>query len=243
MNQLNQNAFLSTTKLQKLFLNDNNISIFSLPSDIFEKLSNLEVLCLHNNVWKNAKTYSDALIAHLSRLEYLSIDGIPGVRFTSGFSRLKNLSDLSIYGGLDIVTNDTFAVFRDSAINSLKIQTDALRELQPMSLAHFPLLEILDLSHNTGLGLTNVSRAWWGLQFTNITKLVLTAMTADDIGATSLTTGFFAHLERMKITTLVLDKNNIVDMEPKLSKSLRNLKHLDLSYNRISDISLSLIHI
>ena len=31
MNQLGQNAFLSTTNLQELVLNDNNISIFSLP--------------------------------------------------------------------------------------------------------------------------------------------------------------------------------------------------------------------
>ena len=35
----------------------------------------------------------------------------------------------------------------------------------------------------------------------------------------------------------MLNKNNIVDMEPKLSKSLRYLRHLDLSYNRISDVS------
>ena len=141
MNQLGQNAFLSTTNLQELFPNDNNISIFSLPLYVFENLSNLKVLFLHNNFWKNAKTYSDSLIAHLSRLEYLTIDGIPGVNFTAGFSRLTNLSDLSIYGGLDIITNDTFFVFRDSAISSLKIQTDTLYELQPMSFVHFPLLK------------------------------------------------------------------------------------------------------
>jgi len=236
MNQLCQNAFLSTTGLQELFLNDNKIDIFSLPLDIFDKLINLKLLYLHSNIWENAKTYSDFLIAHLSRLEYLTIDGISGVQFTSGFSRLRSLSDLSIYGGLHIVTNDTFAVFRDSAIRNLKIQTHALHKLQPMSFAHFPLLKTLDLSYNIGLGLTNASHAWWGLQFTNITKLVLTEMTKDSIGAKSLKADFFMHLDSTKITTLMLDKNNIVDMEPKLSRSLRHLEYLDLSYNRIADV-------
>jgi len=237
MNQLCQNAFLSTTNLQELSLNDNKIDIFSLHLDIFDTLFNLKLLFFHNNVWHNAKTYRDSLTTHLTRLEYLTIDGIPGVNFTAGFSRLTNLSDLSIYGGLDIITNHTFAVFRDSAIRNLKIQTHALHELQPMSFAHFPLLKTLDLSNNTGLCLMNASHAWWGLQFTNITKLVLSRVKAYGVGATSLTAKFFKHLDLLKITILMLDKNNIVDMEPKLSSSLPYLKHLDLSYNRISDVS------
>jgi len=235
INRLDRNVFSSTRNLQKLFVNDNNISIFSLPLDIFDKLSNLTLLYLHNNVWKHAKTYSDSLIAHLSRLKYLSIDGIPGVNFTTGFSRLTNLTDLSIYGRLDIVTNDTFAVFRDSAISNLKIRTDALYELQPMSFAHFPSMETLDLSNNIGLGLINASCAWWGLQFTNITKLVLTSITRRGIGAVSLASEFFMYLDRTKITTVMLNKNNIVDMEPKLSSSLCYLEYVDLSYNRLSD--------
>ena len=244
INQLGANAFLSTGNLQKLFLNDNNISFSELPLDIFHKLLNLTFLYLHNNVWKNAKAYPDSLIARLSRLKYLTIDGIPGAHFTGGFSRLTNLFELSIYGGLDIVTNETFAVFSNTTIASLKIQTDSLYELQPMSFAHFPSLKTLDLSYNMGLRLMNVSRAWWGLQFTNITKLVLTRLNAAGmIGAASVTREFFTHLNRTRITTLILNKNNIVDMEPKLSKSLRYLEYLDLSYNRISDVSSMILDI
>ena len=237
MNRLGPNAFLSTGNLQKLFLNDNNISIFSLPLDTFHKLLDLRLLYLHNNVWKNATTYPDSLIARFSRLKYLTIDGIPGAHFTSGFSRLTTVCDLSIHGGLDIVTDDTFAVFSNTTVTSLKIQSDALHELQPMSFAHFSSLETLDLSYNMGLGLINASHAWWGLQFTNITKLVLTRMTPHGVGAAFLTGKFFTHLHLTHITTLMMDKNNIVDMEPKLSSSLSNLKHLDLSYNRFSDVS------
>ena len=237
LSQIAQKAFSSTTNLQKLILNDNNISTFSLPSGIFDKLGNLKVLYLHNNIWSNAKNYPDFLNSHLSRLERLSIDGIPGIRFTSGFSQLRNLSELSVYGGIDIVTNDTFAVFSNSSLTKLKIQTDTLHDLQPMSFAFFPFLETLDLSYNTGLGLPNASRAWWGLQFTNITKLVLTGMTPDGIAALPLTSEFFLFLNLTKITVLMVDRNNIVDMPPMLSKSLKYLEHLDLSYNRISDVA------
>jgi len=236
MNNLAPDAFLSTRNLQKLFLNDNNISTFSLPVGIFDTLHNLKLLHLHNNVWRNAQNYSDFLFAQLTRLEHLSIDGIPGVNFTSGFSQLTYLTDLSVYGGLDIVTNDTFAVFsKCKSLTNLKIQTKTLYDVQPMSFAHFPSLETLDMSYNRRLGLNNISCAWWGLQFTNITKLVLTRLTANDVAATSLTSEFFTYLDRTEITVLMLDRNNIVDMEPKLSISLRSLEHIDLSYNRISN--------
>jgi len=235
MNELGQNAFLSTRNLQKLFLNDNNINIFSLPLDIFDTVQNLKLLYVHNNVWRNAKKYPVSIIAQLSNLEQLSIDGIPGEHFTSGFSGLANLFELSIYGGLDIVTNDTFAVFSKSVVTSLKIQTETLYELQPMSFAHFPLLKTLDLSYNTGLGLKKVSRAWWGLHFTNITKLVLTGLTPMGVAAVSLTSEFFRYLNLTKITILMLDRNNILDIEPKISNSLGYLEHLDLSYNRMSN--------
>jgi len=236
LNNLAPNAFSSTTNLQKLFLNDNNISTFSLPLGIFDKLHDLKVLYLHNNVWRNAHNYSDPLFAYLYRLERLSIDGIPGVDFTSGFSQLTHLTDLRVYGGLDVVTNHTFAVFsKCTSLTNLKIQAETLRDVQPMSFAHFPSLETLDMSYNRGLGLTNISRAWWGLQFTNITKLVLTRLTADSDDAESLKSEFFTYLDRTKITVLMLDRNSIVDMEPKVSKSLSYLEHIDLSYNRISD--------
>ena len=234
MNYLAPNAFLSTRNLQKIFLNDNNITVFSLPEGIFGKLDNLRFLYLHNNVWKNAQTYADHLFAHLTLLEHLSIDGIPGADFTSGFSQLTHLTDLSIYGGLDVVTNDTFAVFSHSRVTSVKIQTETMYDVQPMSFAYFPLLNTLDLSYNMGLGLMNTSRSWWGLQFTNITKLVLSRVTPDAVGAASLTSEFFLYLDRTQITVLMLDRNNIVDMEPKLSK-LKCLEHIDLSYNRISN--------
>jgi len=236
MNSVAANAFLSTKNLQKLFLNDNHISTFSLPLNTFDTLYNLKRLHLHHNVWKRGQNYSDSLFANLTRLEHLSIDGIPGVHFTSGFSQLTHLTHLSIYGGLDIVTNDTFAIFSNcTSLNNLKIQTKTLYDVQPMSFMHFPMLKTLDLSYNNGLGLRNISRAWWGLQFTNITKLVLTRLTPDSIGAASLTADFFAYLDLTKISFLMLDRNNIVDMEPKLSKSLRYLEHIDLSYNRISN--------
>jgi len=236
MNNIASNAFLSTKNLQKLFLSDNNISTFSLPVGIFDKLDNLKLLHLHNNVWRNAQNYSDFVFAQLTRLEHLSIDGIPGVNFTSGFSQLTHLTDLSIYGGLDIITNDTFAVFsKCKSLTSLKIQTKSLYNVKPMSFAYFPSLKTLDLSYNTGLGLRNISRAWWGLQFTNISKLLLTRLTAHGVGSASLSSEFFKYLNRTKITVLMLDKNNIVDMEPKLSESLHYLEHIDLSYNRISN--------
>jgi len=238
MNNVAANAFLSTRNLQKLFLNDNNIGTFSLPLGIFDTLHNLKRLDLHNNVWNNAQNYSDYLFAQLTRLEHLSIDGIRGVHFSSGFSQLTHLTDLSVYGGLDVVTNDTFAVFSNCpSLTNLKIQTKTLHDVQPMSFSYFPMLETLDLSYNMGLGLRNVSHAWWGLQFTNITKLVLTRLTANGVVATSLTSEFFTNLDLTKITVLMLDRNNILDMEPKLSTSLCYLEHMDLSYNRISNLA------
>jgi len=59
--------------------------------------------------------------------------------------------------------------------------------MEPASFSHFVQLRTLDLSYNQGLGFTdNVSNAWWGLQFTEITELILTRIVSPDEQAASV---------------------------------------------------------
>lgn len=154
------------------------------------------MLHLHNNNRTNLTTYPDILLDRLKNVEFLSLDGFPGAQFREVFSGMTKLQTLHIYGGLDAVLEDTFTSFGNSSISELSLKTGiSLHHVEPSGFSHLSALTTLDLGYNQKLGLRNVSNAWWGLQFTNITQLVLTAIAStDDQPASHSTSAFFKFL-------------------------------------------------
>ena len=83
---------------------------------------------------------------------------------------------------------------------------------------------------------TGASRAWYGLSYTNITTLILTEIKKLDQQDVNIEPEFFNNLASTKIKFLRLDRNNIAQMAYGFSKYLPNLEHLDLSFNRVSNL-------
>jgi len=233
---MSNDSFSSATSIEVLYLNDNNLQYDKLPANIFQKLNSLRVLLIHNNNWTHLKSYPDNLFSSLSSMEFLALDGFPGVKFGEVFADMNKLDVLHIYGGVDVLQNDTLAAFRNSPVTELSLKTKmSLSQIESGTFAHFSQLRTLDLGYNQNLGLQNVSNAWWGLRNTIITKLVLTAIvSSNDQIANQLTSSFFEYLNLIQLETLLIDKNNIVVISPGWSAALIHIVHLDLSYNRIS---------
>jgi len=236
LNQLSENSFSSANNIELLYLNDNNIEYDHLPEYIFRQLTVLRVLHLHNNNWKTLTSYPGTLFAELISVEFLTLDRFPGAMFGDVFSEMVKLNIFHIYGGLDAVRNDTFSSFCNSSVTELSIKTKtSLYRLEAASFKPFSKLKSLDLGSNQNLGFHNVSDAWWGLQYTNVTKLVLTnIVSGDDQLTVSLTDTFFKYLNLSQIETLLINKNNIVSIYSGWSAALPHIIHLDVSYNRIS---------
>ena len=233
---LANDSLVSMRRLDVLLLNDNRLNFSAFSSNLFRLLENLEELRMDNNQWINSSSYNDELFRWLRNLRDLSIDGIPDAEFGKGFSGLTKLNRLTIRGGLNVITNKTFAIFLTIPVKELVIRTGThLGNLDAMSFAHFHQLEALDLGYNKGLGLgDNVSQAWYGLQYTTIRELVLTRISP--VVSPKLSADFFSFLNRTNITRLLINKNNIIEYDPQLSVHLPHLTFLDLSYNRITKV-------
>ena len=121
--RISPRGFQTVRNLQELFLNDNQLRYESLPKNLFCNLTKLSVLHLENNLWQNLTSYPQDMFAHLSNLTRLSLDAYPGAKFEHQFSTLHQLTNLRVYGGLDVVRNDTFAVFSNSSITELSLKT------------------------------------------------------------------------------------------------------------------------
>jgi Leucine-rich repeat (LRR) protein len=235
--QLATSSFSSLMALEELYLNDNNLHYTHLSTGVLSQLVKLRVCHLHNNIWTSLTNYPKKLFQELTNVEFLTLDGFPNASFGNEFSRMTKLRLLHVYGGLQIVRNDTFSGFRNVAITELSLKTSQwLHQLEPESFSHFPMLKTLDLSYNQNIGFKNVSNAWWGLQFTNITKLALTRIVPAGEQTARLTEKFYQFLSLTRIDTLLINKNNIVDMASGLSTTFPFLQYLDVSYNRVSNI-------
>ena len=223
--------------LKELFLDGNRITVNNLTQAIFDSLKKLTILQIHNNIWQQGTiTYGDFFIG-LTGLEQLSLDGLPNVSFGKRFSQLQHLNSLHIYDGLGIIRNETFDGLESCNITELVIRApNDLHDLESMSFAKLHRLETLDLAYNQKLGFETLSKSWIGLGNTSISTLILTRTVSDDQQMNVWTNSCYRHLERTRIRSLSLDKNNIVFIDEGLHKHLPNLKYLNLAYNRLSDV-------
>ena len=224
-------AFSYTPNLKELHIHDNKLELNSSQSyDMFKPLEqSLEILSIQNNT-----AYSDRIFENLNFMRKLTMECRSDNDFGKGFLSLTNLSALTIYYKSNKITNDTLVNFTRSPIKEFTIVSDSLEVVEPLSFSHFKYLEILDLSYNQKLTLESASKSWYGLNSTNITTLVLTRMNNSDDQNVRLELDFFNYLENTKISKLLLNKNNIVELAGGFSNHLPFLKHMDFSFNRVT---------
>lgn len=231
-------AFENTKNLEELDLRQNNLSFThdSLPPGIFSSLSKLATLSIQKNQWCKSNQYPDWIFVGLRNLKTLSIDGVPNATFGSNFSQLSKLGSLTVYGGLNSITNETFQELSICPLEHLSIKTDkTLVNLEPMSFAHFRQLRVLDLGFNHELGIDGAARCFYGLQFTKISVLILSRIVADNQPGMEVRSTFYQQLKAcVGLKKLLLDKNNIITFGDYFAVPLKHVEHLDLSYNRIA---------
>ena len=232
ISQIENGAFQDIPQLEELSLDNNELNLTSFQ--LFDPVrSSLKTLYVHGNL-----AYRGAIFTNLTALERLGVDGSPEEGFNGGFSNLRNLTRLEILDKLTTITNDTFANLTGVPVEYLKLSSPfTLVNVSEMSFAHFIHLETLDLSYNEALSLTDAARSWYGLQFTNITTLILTKMVNCYLNDPKINSDCYKYLRSTRIKKIMLNKNNLVEIVSDKSLRLDYLEHLDLSYNRISSTS------
>ena len=185
--------------------------------------------------------YRDDIFANMSELLEPYTAGLSqGEPFPRGFTPLKELTALSIYGNFDCIKINTFENFSTTNITVLNVRSGELIYLESYAFGHLANLMNLSLSNNLRLGFANMSEGcWYGLQFTKIEGLFLRRCTIDfsQGSASVVTKDFFQCLDLTKLKYLYLDDNILVHIDPVIHISLPHLEVLSLSYNVIQDLT------
>jgi len=232
LSYIESGALLAASQsLEELYLNDNiHLDLSELEaSKIFQPMKALTILYLHNcNI-----SCSDAFLSNLSSLKTLSIDRLEYVTFGESFLHMSNLTSLNLYGRMRVMSNDTFLTLVNCPLKKLNVKsTNTLSVLEPSTFSALSRLETLDLGYNRGIGLRNVSRAWYGLRNTNIETLVLSFITADS-DSPKIDKTFYEYLSESNIQNLLLDRNNIEEVNEGFANAFPNIRHMDFSYNSV----------
>ena len=106
-------------------------------------------------------------------------------------------------GELRLITNKTFETLNQSDIREFAARSKVLTDVEPLAFAHFRQLETLDLSFNPLLGFANASRSWYGLQYTNISTLLLKRSVPYDYELITIKRSFYKYLKLTRLKKLV----------------------------------------
>ena len=235
LTKIDGNAFSGLTNLTELSLVNNYLNFSDLPSCIFQPLISLKRLETHRNAYKGKSSYNTRLYGGLTKLVYLSLDGIPHANFDDDFSGLRNIQVLYIEGDMRYIGNTTLRAFSNTQLRELNISSN-LFDLDKMAFGYLCRLTTLDLSYNSKLGFQNASKAWYGLQFTRIDTLILEniAPLDGDIEVVMIKESFYNGLENTNLTNISISNNDIALIESNFSNHTPLLEELSLAYNRIT---------
>ncbi|KAH9510150.1 hypothetical protein Btru_043589 [Bulinus truncatus] len=259
-------AFIDLIKLESLYLEDNNLSLFILPATVFCPLVNLldlrlryqqfstQQLCIitkQNRDENSPIYYPSNMFGCLYNLINLTIDTLGGnLYFDKQFNNLTKLTHLGLNCDVDFITNATFAnvphVRYLSFTNALLIRT-----FDDMAIAPLTKLDYLSFAY-VSTGLHSALSVLRPLANKNVTTIKLTeviknyydkslSMLEGDVVLTKNATRF---LISVCVANVVLTRNSIVVIENgALNSSVWNrcLKSLDLRGNSIMGTKQSLL--
>ena len=230
--------------LIELDLSDNAIPNTSLPANVFNQLSELEVLDLSSQRGVNAdgveiRTLTNTLanrFAGLVSLQVLDLsdNGIAGTgglvanAFATTAAPLTNLTTLNLSGNLLTSTNINTVFNGLSNLTTLDLSNNNIGSLVGNGFNQLTGLEDLNLSGNDLLNTTNINA------FTNLDSLQILNLSNNNIS--SLLVNGFNNVPNL--TRLDLSENNIINLggEDRFASLVENLETLDLNGNRIGDI-------
>ena len=252
-------AFDTLFSLQQLKLPSNMLKFFSevsVANGVFKDLRNLEYLDISmnckeeersNDISKNCKekeiykinyiSTRNELFTSFSKLHFLAIDlpeRVDQFVSTNNYSWLLSVKKLIIHGSLAFISNMTFAIFKQSNVSYLAFRGQLLEDVEPMAFSHFSKLHTLNVSNNMKLGFQNISKSWYGLNFTAVQILDLTCISPYDNNVIRIEEPFFNNLRKINITDLYLSHNDIYSISGKMVTNLPNVKRIWLSNNRLS---------
>ncbi|KAK7102541.1 toll-like receptor 3 [Littorina saxatilis] len=243
---LHQAAFHGLRKLRVLDLSDNSLALdnSTYSPGVFSPLVALEELYLTGNDDSAEGDYPLNVFMPLPSLRALSIDTFSDTNFGAAFTSLTRLTSLTLASfdsrgcGLKRLTNHTLHAFRHSGLRTLVIRDCPLLDVETCAFCDLPRLSCLSVYRGRHfLHLSSLLLALYGLQNQTMDLVDFSDNRRRDL-PTILDMTNTKYLYNTCITQLNLRKNDIAGMSSRGlridSPWLKCLRHVDMSYNKLS---------
>ena len=229
---ISSHAFMGLKQLLVVKLDSNRIKTSQLDGSLFRDLVNLQALKMDHNDFKSEDDYNEPLFLTLVNLQTLEMDALTNAEFGAGFSHLTSLVNLTLYGQINHIHNNTFNAFGKTSLKNLGI-TAGVNQVDSMSFSCLKSLLSLNLAFNENLGM-QVANSWKGLTLTKINALLLERINYGHWLV--LRHDFFRDLDKTQLHILVLDNNQIIFIERGFHTFIPHLEELYLRKNYLSSV-------
>ena len=235
---IDKEAFQALHQLDTLLLERNGPSnVF--PVEVFDELTELTTLDLHEyhevNSTASSRDMSRVLgnLTNLKRFSFTTTLYKPSFEYLSAQAHLEEFyvyaHNYRTHYNYIYFTNETFSLFSATPIKLLLVR-GIIHNLEPLTFSPFAKLDVLDLSYGYFANTSQVSKAWFGLRYTNISKLVLVSIFDGLLAMDEL---LFVGLEHTRLKRLYLDCNYLTfaGQVKWYNKYLPHLEYLSLENN------------
>ncbi|XP_071105170.1 toll-like receptor 4 [Haliotis cracherodii] len=239
LTSLNVDSFLGAVNLIRLNLHGNRILLNSksYPKGAFRQQKKLHTLDIAGNTNDFDEKYPDACLGDLVALRTLIIDGVKNAIFGEGFAKLKNLTTLILSGkggycSIDTLYNESF--LNTPNVRHLDISYCNVSFIETNAFWPMRNIDMLDLSHNHGLGLETLGNSLFGLQFSPLRVLNINSIVKPFAIGVELKGDHLRYMDNLTLTELHCDANRIELLDTHCAEKLRKVQIISAKSNRFT---------
>ncbi|XP_048250520.1 toll-like receptor 4 [Haliotis rufescens] len=239
LSRLQVDTFIGATNLIQLSLHGNSLPLneTAYPEGIFKQQKRLRTLNIEQNSKVPDSVYPDKALGDLTALRTLVIDGVRNATFGNGFSKLKNLTKLTVSGergncSIQKLLNTSF--LHIPSVRYLDISKCGIDSIEASAFWPLRHIDTLDISNNQYLGFDSLGEAVYGLRFSSLRVLKINRIVATFAIGVHIKQHNFRYFTDLNVKEIYIDSNRVELIDEECLSQMKTVELVSIKRNRVT---------
>ncbi|XP_048250658.1 toll-like receptor 4 [Haliotis rufescens] len=239
LKSLQVGTFIGATNLLQLSLHGNNLPLneTAYPDGIFRQQKRLHTLNIGQNSKVADSVYPDKALSDLTALRTLVIDGVRNATFGNGFSKLKNLTKLTVSGergycSIQKLLNTSF--LHIPSVRYLDISKCGIYSIETSAFWPLRHIDTLDISNNQYLGFDSLGEAGYGLRFSSLRVLKINRIVTTFAIGVHIKHHNMRYFTDLNVKEIYIDSNRVELIDQECIRLLKTVELVSMKHNRVT---------